>query len=90
MAKKSDNSLFINFFFNSLKKVGLFINFLGPHYSLFIIFLANDSLFIIRKGHYSLIIIPHLDLYAKITQYAKSYSKTCLKWSLKNRQDIND
>ena len=27
VAKKSDYSLFINFLFNSLKKIGLFINF---------------------------------------------------------------
>ena len=34
---KTNYSLFINFFFNSLKKVGLFI-ILGPQYALFIIF----------------------------------------------------
>ena len=34
VAKKSDYSLFINFFFNSLKK-GIIHKFLGPHYSLF-------------------------------------------------------
>ena len=32
---------------------------LGPHYSLFIIFLAHGSFFL--KGHYSLVIIPHPD-----------------------------
>ena len=58
VAKKSDYSLFINFFFNSLKN--RIIHFLGPHYSLFTIF---GTLFTIhyKKGHYSLIIIPHLD-----------------------------
>ena len=61
MAKKSDYSLFINFYFNSLKKNRIIHYFLGSHYSLFIIFLAHYSLFIIKKGHYSLIIIPHLD-----------------------------
>ena len=60
MAKKSDYSLFINFFFNSLKN-RIIHYFLGSHYSLFIIILAHYSLFIIKKGHYSLIIIPHLD-----------------------------
>ena len=60
MAKKSDYSLFINFFFNSLKN-RIIHYFLGSHYSIFIIFLAHFSLFIIEKGHYSLIIIPHLD-----------------------------
>ena len=59
MAKKSDYSLFINFFFNSLKNRITHL-FLGPHYSLFI-FLAHYSLFFIKKGHYSLIIIPHPD-----------------------------
>ena len=60
MAKKSDYSLFINFFFNSLKyRIIHYV--LGSHYSLFIIFLAHYSLFIIKKGHYSLIIIPHPD-----------------------------
>ena len=60
MAKKSDYSLFINFFFNSLKN-RIIHYFSGPQYSLFINFLAHYSLFIIKKGHYSLIIIPHLD-----------------------------
>ena len=60
VAKKSDYSLFINFFFNSLKNM-IIHYFIGPHYSLFIIFLAHYSLFIIKKGHYSLIIIPHPD-----------------------------
>ena len=60
MAKKSDYSLFINFFVNSLKN-RIIHYFLGSHYSLFIIFMAHYSLFIIKKGHYSLIIIPHPD-----------------------------
>ena len=62
MAKKSDYSVFINFFFNSLKN-RIIHYFLGPYYSLFItcIFLAHYSLFIIKKGLYSLIIIPHPD-----------------------------
>ena len=47
MAEKSDYSLFINFFLNSLKKIGLFINF-WP--SLFTIFFAHYSIFIIKKG----------------------------------------
>ena len=57
---KSDYSLFIYFFFYSLKIIGLFIIF---RHSLFTIhfFQAHYSLFIIKKGHYSLIIIPHLD-----------------------------
>ena len=63
MAKKSDYSLFINFSFNSLKKIKLFIIFYALifHYSLF---LAHYSLFIIKKGNYSLIIITHPDPYA--------------------------
>ena len=60
MAKKSDYSLYINFFFNSLKD-RIIHYFLGSHYSLFIIFLAHYSLFVIKRGDYSLIIIPHLD-----------------------------
>ena len=64
MAKKSDYSLLINFFFNSLKKNRIIHYFLGSHYSLFIIFLANYSLFIIKKGHDPLIIIPHPDPHA--------------------------
>ena len=60
VAKKSVYSLFIIFFFDSLKNKIVYY-FLGPHYSLFIIFLAHCSLFIIKKGHYSLIIIPQLD-----------------------------
>ena len=60
MAKKSDYSLFINFFFNSLKN-RIIHYFLGSRYSLFIIFLAHYSLFIIKKGHHSLIIIPQPD-----------------------------
>ena len=66
MAKKSDYSLFINFFFNSLK-IGLFIIF-RP--SLFTIhyFLAHHSLFIIKKCHYSLIIIPHPDPHKTLYQ----------------------
>ena len=57
---KSDYSLFIYFFFYSLKIIGLFIIF-GP--SLFTIHYFFGSLFTIhyKKGHYSLIIIPHLD-----------------------------
>ena len=51
MAKKSDYSLFIDFFLQFIKKIGLFIIFLGSHY----------PLFIIKKSHYSLIIIPHPD-----------------------------
>ena len=53
MAKKSDY-----FFLQFVKNIGLFINF-KP--SLFTIhyFLAYYSLFIIKKGHYSLIIITH-------------------------------
>ena len=60
MAKKSDYSLFINFFFNSLKKIGLFIIF-RP--SIFTIHYFFDSLFTInyKKGHYLLIIIPYPD-----------------------------
>ena len=49
VAKKSDYSLFINFFFNSLKKTQGYSLFLGPQYSLFTIFLAHYSLFIIKK-----------------------------------------
>ena len=63
MAKKTDNSLFINFFLQFTKEIGLFINFQGLiiHYSLFF-----GSLFTIhyKKGHYSLIIIPHPDPHA--------------------------
>ena len=57
---KSDYSLFINFFFYLLKMIGLFIVF-RP--SLFTIHYFFGSLFTIhyKKGHSSLIIIPHLD-----------------------------
>ena len=49
VAKKSDYSLFINFFLKSLKKIGLFINFktLITHYSLFF---GSFSLFIIKRA----------------------------------------
>ena len=59
MAKKSDYSLFIIFFFNSLKN--RIIHYFRP--SLFTIhyFFTHYSLFIIKKGLYSLIIIPHPD-----------------------------
>ena len=57
MAKKSDHSLFINLFFNSLKELDYSL-FLGSHYSLFIIFWLTIHY---KKGHYSLIIIPHPD-----------------------------
>ena len=60
MAKKSDYSLFIIFFFNSLKKIGLFIIFRPSIFTIHY-FLAHYSLFSIKKGHYSLIIIPHPD-----------------------------
>ena len=46
------------FFFNSLKKIGVFF-ILSPQYSLLLYHIG--SLFIIKKGHYSLIIIPHPD-----------------------------
>ena len=49
VARKSDHSLFINLFFNSLKKDRKIHLFLGPHYSLFIICLAHYSLFIIKR-----------------------------------------
>ena len=64
MAKKSDYSLFIIFFFNSLKN-RIIHYFLRSHYSLFIIF---GSLFTIhyKMGHYSLIIIPHPDPHAYV------------------------
>ena len=57
---KSDYSLFINFFFYLLKIIGLFIIFRPPFYTIHY-FLAHYSQFIIKKGHYSLIIIPHPD-----------------------------
>ena len=58
MAKKTDYLLFINFFSNLLKKNRIII-ILRP--SLFTIhyFLAQYSLFVIKKGYYSLIIKPH-------------------------------
>ena len=56
MTKKSDYLLFINFFFNSLKN-RIIHYFLGSHYSLFMIFLAHYSLFIIKRplftNHYT-------------------------------------
>ena len=57
VAKKSDYSLFIKF---SSKKNRIIYYF---RLSLFTIhyFLAHYSLFIIKRGHYSLIIIPHPD-----------------------------
>ena len=57
---KSDYALFINFFFNLLEKWDYSLIF-RP--SLFTIhyFLAHYSLFIVKNGHYSLIIIPHPD-----------------------------
>ena len=60
MAKKSDYSLFINFFFNSLKKLDYSL-FFRP--LLFTIHYFFGSLFTIhyKKGHYSLIIMPHPD-----------------------------
>ena len=58
VAKKSDYSLFVIFFFNSLK-MGLFINFRPLLFAVH--FLAHYSLFIIEKADYSLIIIPHPD-----------------------------
>ena len=59
VAKKSDYSLFIIFFFNSLKNGVI-------HYfwhSIFTIHYFWGSLFTIhyKKGHHSLIIIPHPD-----------------------------
>ena len=59
MAKKSDHSLFINSFFNSLKILDYLLIF-RP--SLFTIHYFG-SLFTIhyKKGHYSLIMIPHPD-----------------------------
>ena len=64
----------VNFFFNSLKNMGLFVNF-WP--SLFTIhyFLADYSLFIIKKRHYSLIIIPHPDPHTGI---ARALNEKCL------------
>ena len=62
MAKKSDYSLFINFFFNPLKTsiIHYFLNLIF-HYSLFF-----GSIFTVhyKKGHYSLIILPHPDPHA--------------------------
>ena len=57
---KSDYSLFINFFFYSLKIIGLFIIFRPSFFTIHYLF---GLLFTIhyKKGHYSLIIIPHLD-----------------------------
>ena len=40
----------VNFFFNSLKKIWDYSLIFGPHYSLFIIFLADYSLFIIKSA----------------------------------------
>ena len=61
MAKKTDYLLFINFFFNSLKN-RIIHYFLCSHYLLFIIFFGSlFTIFFIKKGHYSLIIIPHPD-----------------------------
>ena len=60
MAKKSDYSLFSNFFFNSLKKLEYSLIFRSSFFTIHY-FWAHYSLFIIKKGHYSLIIIPHLD-----------------------------
>ena len=60
MAKKSDYSLLINFFFNSVKKQDYSL-FFSPSIFTIHYFLAHYSLFIIKKGHYSLIIIPHPD-----------------------------
>ena len=59
MAKKSEYSIFINFFFNSITN-RIIHYFSGPQYSLFFFF---GSLFTshYKKGHYSLIIIPHPD-----------------------------
>ena len=69
MAKKSDYSLFIIFFFNLLEKYDYSLIF-RP--SLFTIHYFLGSLFTIhyKKGHYSLIIIPQPDphrVFIKIT-----------------------
>ena len=60
MAKKYDYSLFANFFFNSLKILDYSLIFSASIFTIHY-FLAHYSLFIIKKGHYSLIIIPHPD-----------------------------
>ena len=83
MAKKSDYSLFITFFFNSFKKQDYSLLF-RP--SLFTIhyFLAYYSLFIIKRGHYSLIIIPHPDPHTR-TRVGK-----LMMFSLSYRDDHNE
>ena len=48
------------FFLQFIKKIGLFIIFRPSIFTIYY-FLAHYSLFIINKGHYSLIIIPHPD-----------------------------
>ena len=68
MEKKSDYSLFIIFFFNSLKyDYSLFLRL-----SLFSIHYFLCSLFTIhyKKGHYSLIIIPHPDPHIKLAIFS--------------------
>ena len=97
MAKKSDYSLFIIFFFNSLKnriihyffRISLFTIHYFFRISLFTIhyFLAHYSLFIIKKGHYSLIIMPHPDPHVLVTQKNRlnetvhlSTQNICLNW----------
>ena len=45
-------------------------------------FLAHYSLFILTKGHYSLIIIPHLDPHICVKEsrpYVPQREKTCLR-----------
>ena len=51
------------------KSTGLFIIFLGSHYSLFIIFWLIIHY---KNGHYSLIIIPHPDPYLLYMQSGKA------------------
>ena len=72
MAKNSNYSLFINFFFNLLKKIGF-------HYSLFIIFLAHYSLFIRKMA------IIHLLLYPIQTLIQ---CDRALKWPLSKRPKL--
>ena len=66
---KSDYSLFIIFFFYSLKK-WIIHYFLGPQYSLFIIFWAHYSLFIIKKAIILLSLYPIQTLYYHFSNHS--------------------
>ena len=77
MAKKSDYSLFINFFSNSLKN--RIIHYFRPPLFTIHYFWAHYSLFILKKGHYSLIIIPHPDPLISTHRFLDKQGLSCVR-----------